>query len=639
MKNNIHILAALFAGAAMLLSSCEKQMTEGGNIAFTVDVNSYKLLTTKAAPIGDPANDPDTYLPLFQTRFGSTGFKVSAYNGTTARMTDATVAYRNEWTPNVDAQWFSGETLDFYAIAGSSDASGKGISNLAVNAAQKKMTFDYILQDFYPENQEEVMVAWYSGTGNADAQDDDKRIAPLTFHHALAAIRIKAGDIAEANLPISSFGMMPVYHKGSCTVDMANLGSNGAFAWTVDTDYRPVLPGAPTGFNTNIIGKEFSTSTPITDGQLIGGNQEFTFMVIPQTLSSESVLNIVIDSGKNSVSFSASLAGIELKPGKIYDITVNFKGITLETFDEQPIAMIVPWTVSPSIKEITDPLLMPVIAYLDKGSDFNQKLATLAGGADNITRIVFDRFGAVDETGTEVQDEDETRSNVKIYASYDAGVVTITTHANSIYANADCKGLFQNFSNLTGIDFGDFFSTVETTDMSYMFANCPSITSLNLIDVLDTGGVTNMTHMFDGLTSCTQLLLGNKFNTAAVTDMSYMFSNCRGITTLDLGLYFYTSNVTNMDHMFYYCSDLTGLDLKTHFDTSHVTNMNYMFYYCSMNRLHLNGGFTFAHNPAANYMFDRAFVNGAEVYLTVAARNWILAHPETHIGSVHYNTI
>ena len=64
-----------------------------------------------------------------------------------------------------------------------------------------------------------------------------------------------------------------------------------------------------------------------------------------------------------------------------------------------------------------------------------------------------------------------------------------------------------------------------------------------------------------------------------------------------------------------------------------------MFYYCSITSLHLNGDFTFAHNPAANYMFDHGLANGANVYLTQAARNWILAHPETRIGSVSYNTI
>ena len=628
MKHIFNIYAALFVGAAMMLGSCENRMSEEGNIGFTANVASFKGVgaSTKAALIGDPADDASTYVPLFNTTYGTAGFTVSAYNGTAAKFTNATSTYSGgAWTLNQAAKWYSGETLDFYAIAATA-----GVSNFAVNASTKKITFDYTLPGVNGVDQPDVMVGTYSGTG-VEGTQDGTRVAPLTFYHSLTAVRLKVGDIAGCD--IVSTSITGVYHKGSCTVDVANLGTDAAFTWTKDTEYAPA-----TG---NAVGIEYNPAHTAVADEYLGGTDS-TFMFIPTTFTAADSLFVVFKNPGTTdrfTIFSTTLDGVQFKAGKVYDLTVNFEGINLETFDEEPFAMIVPWAAASAIQEVTDPELMPVIAYLDSGYAFNNKLATLAGGKDNITKIVFDRFGAVDESGAEVQDDDDERSDEKIYASFDGGVVTITTHANTIYANADCKGLFQNFSNLTEIDFGDFFSTIETTDMSYMFAYCPAITRLNLIDVLDTGGVTNMTHMFDSLRNCTQLLLGNKFNTAAVTDMSYMFSNCRGITTLDLGLYFYTSNVTTMDHMFNYCSGLTGLDLKTHFDTSHVTNMNYMFYYCSMNRLHLNGDFTFAHNPAANYMFDRAFVSGADLYLTVAARNWISTHPETRIGSVHYNTI
>ncbi|MBR6269622.1 MAG: fimbrillin family protein [Bacteroidales bacterium] len=626
MKNNIHILAALFAGAAMLLSSCEKQMTEGGNIGFTVDVDSYKLLTTKAAPIGDPANDPDTYLPLFQTKYGSTGFKVSAYNGTTARMTGATVAYRNEWTPNVDAQWFSGETLDFYATAGS------GISNLSIDPAQKQMSFDYTLPSASPANQEDILVGWYTGLGEADAQDNDKRIAPLTFHHPLAAIRIKAGDIAESGVGVSSVSITNLLHKGSCVVDMATLGSNGAITWTTDATY------APTGGN--LVNLTFATAATLEQGKIIGGSQDNTFMVVPQTLATDSKLQIDFFDGTDHFLFTASLAGKELKPGKIYDITVNFKGITLETFDEQPISMIVPWIDTTPIV-YNDFKLAPSLAYLTDGEDFNAKIKSLG----TIREIIFDRNGSVDETGLEIQDPAHPEG-FKIYASYDNGTVRITTHANYILAHQSLKGMFKDMTDLTKITWGLFMDTEPTTDMSEMFMGCSSLLDINLIDVANTKNVTTIAHIFDGCTSATRILLGNEFNTRNMTDVSYMFNECRNLQKISLGQYFDTRNVTDMSYMFCNCVSIRNynggqLDVGELFYTWKVQHFDYMFYNVQAHYLHFNSRFSIKSQyprledhdvPTAENMMYNALSGSGRRAIFITSNTWLWVNNATRTG-------
>ncbi|MBQ3984457.1 MAG: fimbrillin family protein, partial [Bacteroidales bacterium] len=193
MKHNILVLTASVFGAAMLLGSCQERLGGEGNIGFTADVASYKgyNVGSKAAPIGDPLNEPDTYVPLFQTTYGAAGFNVKAYKGTTLRL-DGTSKFTNgDWTLDQTAKWYSGENLDFYAIA---PVNNRGITGVNVDPATKKMSFTYQVQTNKGISQPDIMVGYYSGPG-VESTTAGKRIAPLTFYHPLAAVRFKAGDI------------------------------------------------------------------------------------------------------------------------------------------------------------------------------------------------------------------------------------------------------------------------------------------------------------------------------------------------------------------------------------------------------------------------------------------------------------
>lgn len=616
----------------MLLSSCEKQTIDSGNVGFTVGVDTYRLPLTKAAPAGDPDEDEAIALRQFTSKFGEKGFKVSAFNGTAARMENVTVKLGNLWLPEGNFNWYSGETLDFYAMAAGEATDGKGVSNLAVNAAQKKMTFNYILPDFIPENQEEVMAGWYSGTGTTSNDNGPARqIAPLTFHHALSAIRIKAGDIAESGILAKSIILSGIYHKGSCTVDMANLGTDDAIAWTIDTEYRPALTGAPADSNTNIVKVDFTPSVAMEQDKMIGGDQKNTFMVIPQTLTSAGTIQVVLeDASNNTYVFKASLEGINLKPGKIYDITVNFKGITLDTFDEQPISMIVPWVDTTPIV-YNDFELVPTMAYLTNGADFNAKIKSLG----TVTKIVFDRGGSVDESGIQIQDPNKT--GLPIYASYDNGTVRITTHSNAISANEDCSEMFKDMTDLTEIVWGMFFDTSETENMSMMFMGCDHLLDINLIDVVKTLNVTNFSHMFDGCTSATRILLGNDFRTINATDVSYMFNNCSSLQGISLGQYFDTRNVKNMAYMFCNCSGFSQLDVGELFYTYQVEDFSHMFENISVSNLHFNSRFFIKSNPPLNGtaplatdMMKGVFgPSGAVVFVTAKTWSWVTVRSRT----------
>lgn len=146
-----------------------------------------------------------------------------------------------------------------------------------------------------------------------------------------------------------------------------------------------------------------------------------------------------------------------------------------------------------------------------------------------------------------------------------------------ILANDDSSNLFQEFDNITTINFNNLFDTSTVFNMNSMFIRCPSLTSLDLSS-FNTSSMTNMSHIFSNCPSLTSLDLSS-FNTSNATSMYNIFSSCKSLTSLDLSL-FNTSKVTDMGSMFYSCPSLISLDLSK-FDTSNVADMSDMFRGCS----------------------------------------------------------
>ena len=595
MRHNIKLFAACIMGAAMLLSSCEERIGGEGNIFFTADVASYKGVGTKAAAIGNPDNDTDTYVPMFTDKYGTAGFTVSAYKGTTARFTNAISFYANQkWSLDQTAKWYSGETLDFYAFA---PAGAAFASNQSVNPSTKKMTFDYTVSTPFADQQPDFMAGYYSGLGEDGGAG--VRVAPMTFYHPLAAVRFKAGDIAGCE--IQEIVINNIVNKGTCTIDAST--SPVGVSWTLDPSYSQTLTlGEETATGINALLALFDPMVTPEEGEIIGtddvtGENEYTGMIIPQTLpdNAELIVALRLPGDPKIRNYTVSLAGTTLEAGKLYTFKIDFKGVTIN-FDEQPLGMILPWEDLAPI-EYNDFDLVPTMAYLCSGSDFNSKLAALAGGAQNITKVVFDRGGTVDESGEHIEDPTHPEG-YPIYASYDRGVITITTHANTITANESCKGMFKDFSNMTDILFGLFFNTVNTTDMSEMFMGCTNVKSINLIDIVNTSNVTDMSYMFSGCENATRILLGNEFYTINVKDMTHMFNNCVKLKAIDLGQYFDTRNVTDMSYMFNECQALSFMDVGELFWTYNVKKYDYMFYNITVDHLHFNSRFYI--NPSLN---------------------------------------
>lgn len=211
-------------------------------------------------------------------------------------------------------------------------------------------------------------------------------------------------------------------------------------------------------------------------------------------------------------------------------------------------------------------------AYLVDGPTFNAALPTFYTTA---TAFRFEYNNTTVTSGTLLS---TAYSPYPIYGNLASdGTWVVSTAASTIYANADCSGMFGYRSYLTTIDFGSGFNTSRVTNMASMFDGCIGLTSLDVSN-FNTSNVTNMSRMFYYCSGLTSLYVSN-FNTSRVTDMNSMFYACTGLTSLEVSS-FNTSNVTNMCFMFLGCEGLPSLDLSN-FNTSSVKRMYGMFMGCS----------------------------------------------------------
>lgn len=155
------------------------------------------------------------------------------------------------------------------------------------------------------------------------------------------------------------------------------------------------------------------------------------------------------------------------------------------------------------------------------------------------------------------------------------GVLYISGQGMIVFPK-DSKQMFEDFSALRSIDFGEKIDTSEVTDMWCMFRNCANLTDIHLED-WNVSNVTDMENMFFGCKNLSELDL-SKWDVSNVTSMSSMFYQCDKLNRLNIGTWD-TQNVSKMSNMFYECENLQNIDLSA-WDTSKVKSMDSMFYNC-----------------------------------------------------------
>ena len=287
---------------------------------------------------------------------------------------------------------------------------------------------------------------------------------------------------------------------------------------------------------------------------------------------------------------------------------------------------------------------------------FTTSIFTTPINKNQITDIIFTNSAPSDSVG-DVDLTADTTGNVKGYVVPNGSNYKIYIVGDYIYGNTNCSQMFNGFTSLTTLDFGDF-NTSLVENMSSMFGNCSSLTSLNLSN-FNTSNVNNMQGMFGSCSDLTSLNLSNfntssvtlmnlmfyhcsdlssinldSFNTSLVSTMAGMFNGCSSLTSLNLSN-FNASSVTNISSMFNECTNLASLDLST-FTASSVTNMSNMFNTCT-NLVSLDISLfnpDSASSPTINYMFKDCTKLAS---VKNNARNSVI---ETALGTSYtYNTV
>jgi hypothetical protein len=622
MKHTIIYLAAGLLSAAAMLTSCDYRLDDdnSGSIRFTAEAVSFAQpgVRTKATPVNTVPAFTDTY----------TSFKVNAYKGTTAKFTGGTSTYSSgEWNLTAtDVKWWPDETLDFYALA-FPETTPPMITladEMVVIPSTKTAIFDYTFSPSASatgENTPDIMFGYYSGTGIASG---GKRIAPLTFYHPFAAVKFKAGaDLVGAT--VNSITITNVANGGTCTIAASNLAGNSAISWTLDSGH--------------INYSNSYTAAAITAADQQIGTDDQTFILIPQTLGATAKLEVsltITDEGVSTdVTLEASLENVVLEAGKILTFTINYADISISVIE--PEGMIIPWETIAAV-HINDPQLVPKYAYLPTGTAFNNALTLLANGR-SITKITFSRFGSVDDTTPDtVQIQEEANENHPegeiIYAHYNNGEITITTHANTIYLNADCSKMFKNMTGLADITWGNFFDSSLLANTSEMFMGCTALTVMDVSGVLVTTNVTNMSHMFDGCTGLVRLNLA--FSTANALDLSFMFHDCSSLIVPPMSVN--ASNATTFESMYENC---TGFDSMQMGNITSATNLRNLFKNCFTRKIELLGSpFTWptlddnlhAEGMFLNAIREGGFING----LQEAPHAWLVEHADLDPAVIYY---
>ena len=263
----------LTAEVAEGFPSDRQPMTRGTQVTDDNKTNDGTMQTFAVSAYTDQAGKPDFMYSVPTT-------KGSPENGTTY------------WYPEEKFYWPGVKTLNFYAwYPHAANAEGLTVSGADQNGAP---TLHYIVPDDV-KKQMDVM------TAEASNQTEQEAI-PLTFNHALAAVKFVAGNDLP-NCVVKSIKLYGLQFEG--TYDM------GTSTWT---DVKPDKKDFTVTWADNAV--EGTEGKPIT-------REDETFFMVPQTLNGASVEVTFKDTDNSEFTVGATLTGTWEK-GYTYTYKISF---------------------------------------------------------------------------------------------------------------------------------------------------------------------------------------------------------------------------------------------------------------------------------------------------------------------------
>lgn len=336
-----------YAGDSVQSRSGELKQPFCGVLAMTNDEDSMDSLYLHTNVMDNaPVISTDTKkkaesrgTPIAAGNFGNS-FSVYAFtevNGDTrVYMNEVTVSKGTGdiWLPSTNFYWTEND-LDFFAYRDEDK-----LANLAHNLVystnadnvKKEASFSYTVPKSNDNTtdatvQPDILMAF-----NSCGKTDHNGTAPLTFTHALSAVKFKL-DVPITG-QIKTVKIDGIYGSGSCVydgkkvlADVDNVASH--YTWTTTgskTSYTQT-------FNQAVDKNDMAGDKNI---DLQGSNKEYTFMLIPQTLSADAKVTVEMYDSENDLThkFTGVLGDGSAKweAGKTYTYIISREEVVWEYY-------------------------------------------------------------------------------------------------------------------------------------------------------------------------------------------------------------------------------------------------------------------------------------------------------------------
>lgn len=191
------------------------------------------------------------------------------------------------WTTSTPQRWIGNERIAFNAIAPYSALNTISDPIYGNNSISFSYTARKGTGDNDAEMQTDLMMA--TATMNREETADYNYRVPLRFHHALSAVKFAVRDVIAGK--IVSVSIKGVKGTGKCLYTADPDSRNGKFEWTDQSGSETYTQV----FNKEIGNGNFDPNDETQDVLLTKDMPEKTFMLIPQELTEDAEIEVVVE--------------------------------------------------------------------------------------------------------------------------------------------------------------------------------------------------------------------------------------------------------------------------------------------------------------------------------------------------------
>lgn len=276
--------------------------------------------------------------PVNEANFGD-NFYVYAYtnvdNTTRTYMQNIKVTKGSTaWLPESNFYWTEND-LDFFAYHGDDQSKISSLNHNIVYSSnaedmKKQASFSYTVPKSNDNTTDATVQPDIMMSFNSCGKSDYAGVAPLKFSHALSAVKF------ELDVPITgkikTVTIEGIYGTGTCVYDGAKVLSTKD---DTSDDYVWTTSGSTVSYT-----QSFDQAIDKADVEgdktikLDGDKEQFTFMLIPQTIPSTAKVKVVMWDSENNVehTFAGTISDGTAKwlPGKTYTYIISRNAVVWE---------------------------------------------------------------------------------------------------------------------------------------------------------------------------------------------------------------------------------------------------------------------------------------------------------------------